>query len=437
MNDPNGLIQWRGRYHLFYQYNPNGAFHGTIHWGHAVSDDLVHWRDLPVALAPTPGGPDKDGVYSGCALDHDGVPTLMFTGVRPQVQCIAEAADPSDPDLIAWRKHPNNPIIPDSPVGLDVEGFRDPFVWREGDDWYCVIGSGVKSVGGNILLYRSSDLVHWEYLHELCRGDIAETGRMWECPNFFPLGDKHVLLISTMGKVRWKVGTYANQRFTPEKEGVVDWGSYYAAKTMLAENGNRILWGWITEARPDAELIAAGWAGAMSLPRTMSLNKNGDFQSEVAPPAQRLRAAHSAIPATMSPAGKAKKLDAFRIRDLAAELDLQLQPKSDNFALRLQSDGGDFVTISCSAQSGRRELRVNNVAAPLGENTSARVAMHLFLDGSVLELFVNGTTSLTARIYKIPAGPLHLKLESAELVSLNAWQLTPISKDRLTSSLCS
>ena len=100
----------------------------------------------------------------------------------------------------------------------------------------------------------------------------VDTGDMWECPDFFPLGNKHVLLISTMGKVRWKVGTYANQRFTPEKEGVVDWGAYYAAKTMLDRNGNRILWGWITETRPDADLIAAGWAGAMSLPRVLSLN---------------------------------------------------------------------------------------------------------------------------------------------------------------------
>jgi beta-fructofuranosidase len=90
MNDPNGLIQWRGRYHLFYQYNPNGPFHGTIHWGHAVSDDLVRWRDLPIALAPTPHPegtrPDRDGVYSGCAVDNDGVPTLVYTGIRPEVQ---------------------------------------------------------------------------------------------------------------------------------------------------------------------------------------------------------------------------------------------------------------------------------------------------------------------------------------------------------------
>ena len=81
LNDPNGLIQWRGRYHTFYQYNPNGPFHGTIHWGHAISDDSVHWEHLPIALAPTPGGPDADGCWSGCAVDHDGVPTLIYTGL--------------------------------------------------------------------------------------------------------------------------------------------------------------------------------------------------------------------------------------------------------------------------------------------------------------------------------------------------------------------
>jgi len=89
LNDPNGLIQWDGRYHMFYQYNPRGAFHGTIHWGHAVSDDLVHWTDLPIALAPTPGGHDAEGCWSGCAVDNGGVPTLIYSGVFPQTVCLA------------------------------------------------------------------------------------------------------------------------------------------------------------------------------------------------------------------------------------------------------------------------------------------------------------------------------------------------------------
>ena len=82
LNDPNGLIQWNGEYHMFYQYNPNGPFHGTIHWGHAVSADLVHWRHLPIALAPEAGTADEDGCWSGCAVDDSGVPTLIYSGHR-------------------------------------------------------------------------------------------------------------------------------------------------------------------------------------------------------------------------------------------------------------------------------------------------------------------------------------------------------------------
>src|SRR6266566_4042767 len=95
MNDPNGLIQWKGEYHMFYQYNPAAPVHNKIHWGHAKSTDLVHWTDLPVALAPVPGSYDEDGCFSGCAVDHAGVPTIIYTGVRgkKQLPCVATSAD--------------------------------------------------------------------------------------------------------------------------------------------------------------------------------------------------------------------------------------------------------------------------------------------------------------------------------------------------------
>jgi len=259
---------------------------------------------------------------------------------------------------------------------------------------------------------------------------------MWECPDFFPIGNKHVLLISTMGKVRWKVGTYSDQRFTPEKEGVVDWGAYYAAKTMLDANGNRILWGWIPETRRDTDLIAAGWAGAMSLPRTVSLDEHNEFQTEVAPAVQVLRASH-----TGSHRGgtvRQQALAALKIYDLAAELDVTIQPKNNAFTLRLQSDSGNFTAISCSNQSGGRELRVNTVTVPLSGDSNAPVHLHMYLDGSVLEVFAGKAVALTSRVYQIPSGPLSLRLDGpAELTSLDLWPMKPISKDRLTGSLCS
>lgn len=319
-------------------------------------------------------------------------------------------------------------------------------MWREGDAWMLILGSGIKGKGGMILLYTSPDLRNWTYLHPLIQGsgngkqsvNSVDTGEMWECPDFFPLGNKHVLLISTMGKVLWKVGTYANQRFTVEKEGVVDWGAYYAAKTMRDANGKLILWGWITETRPDADLIASGWAGAMSLPRVLSVSAESELQTEVAPAVAGLRGAHSHIGSQSSLLDKKKILETLRIHDLAAELRFEVHPE-DHFAMHLQSDSGEnFATISITSTSTGREMKVNSVAAPLPGTSGTPVHLNLLLDGSVLEVFADRTTSLTARIYNAPKSPLHLKFENdADLASLDVWQMNPISKDRLTASLCS
>jgi beta-fructofuranosidase len=448
MNDPNGPLYYRGRYHMFHQYNPQAAVWGNMNWAHATSNDMIHWQHEPIALSPTPGGPDQDGVFSGSAVLDNGKPTVIYTGVQPpqtatqatlndgahtwrETQCLAVAADD---DLHTWKKLPH-PVIATPPPGLEVTGFRDPCLWREAGHWMLIVGSGIRGKGGAILLYTSPDLRQWTYLHPLLEGapsgktstNPVDTGDMWECPDFFPLGNKHVLLISTMGKVRWKVGTYTDQRFTPEKEGVVDWGSYYAAKTMLDRDGNRILWGWIPEARPDGDLIAAGWAGVMSLPRVLSLTPQNELQTEVAPPARILRGSHTRA--------HQKEIERVLIHDLAAELDLHFLPKSDSFTLRLQSNNEDFAVITCSKGPSGRELRIGKIIAPL---SGTRVHLHVFLDGSVLEIRANQTTFITARIYQIPSGPLRIKLEgSLEDTVLDTWQMHPISPNRLTAPLCS
>ena len=460
MNDPNGPIFYRGRYHMFHQYNPKGAVWGNMNWAHASSTDMVYWRHEPIAISPTPGGFDRDGVFSGSAVLDHGVPTVIYTGVLPpaaeneatlrdgvhtwrEVQCLAVS---HDPNLRTWEKLAD-PVIASPPPGMEVTGFRDPFVWREGDSWLLIVGSGFKNKGGAILLYKSTDLRHWTYLHTLVEGvgntkDIVnpvDKGEMWECPDFFPLGAKHVLLISTEGKVRWKVGTYKEQRFTPEKEGVVDWGAYYAAKTMPDRDGNRILWGWIPETRPEAEHNAAGWAGAMALPRVLSLNAEGELQMEVAPSVRKLRRAHVSFSSQATVDARHKALESLRIHDLAAEVSLKFHLKMDQpFTLRLQSETGEkFATMTCAAKSSGRELTVNNVTAPLAGAADSSVHLQMYLDGSVLEVFANGTTTLTARIYQAPRGLLRLIVErDAQLAALDVWQMQPISQDRLTHSLC-
>ena len=283
MNDPNGPIYWGGNYHMFYQYNPNGAYWGDMHWGHAISPDMVRWRHLPWALAPTPGGPDSAGCFSGTSvIDADRV-AVLYTGIVAasgneatirdgvnrfrESQCLAFG---SGKDLTTWAKVPE-PVIARPPAGMDVSGFRDPSQWRQGDWWYMVVGSGVRGKGGAILLYRSKDLHHWDYLHLLARGtgngkeaaNPVDSGDMWECPDFFPIGDKHVLIHSAEGKAFWQSGVLDPEQFVfhPEQSGVLDYGSFYAPKTQLDEHQNRILWGWIPETRPLDATGGGGWGG--------------------------------------------------------------------------------------------------------------------------------------------------------------------------------
>ena len=460
MNDPNGPIFYRGNYHMFHQYNPEGAIWGNMHWAHATSPDMIHWRHEPIAIAPTPGGYDRYGVFSGSAVLDGDTPTMIYTGVMPpatdaeatlrdgvhtwrEVQCLAVS---HDNDLHAWQKLAE-PVIAVPPSGMEVNGFRDPFVWREGDSWMLALGSGFKNKGGAVLLYRSPDLRRWIYLHPLLEGtasaqktvNAVDNGEMWECPDFFPLGNKHVLLFSTTGKVHWKVGTYKEQRFSPEKEGVADWGSYYAAKTMPDRDGNRILWGWIPETRPEAEFNAAGWAGAMALPRVLSLNAANELQMDVLPALEQLRDAPFYAERRPHVATQKLLLDTLRIHGLSAEIQIECKAKPDSsFSLRLQSESGEaFATIIHSNRSGGAELQVNGIKAPLTGDPTQPVRLHLFLDASVLEVFANRTNAITARVYKIPPGPLRLVLEGgAELTDLQAWQIRPISADRLTGSLC-
>jgi len=445
INDPNGLLQWRGRYHLFYQYNPHGAFHGTIHWGHAASDDLVRWRDLPVALAPAPAGPDKDGVFSGCAVVRDGVPTLLYTGIAPEVQCVAEAADPADRDLIAWRKHAANPVIAAPPPGVAVRGFRDPFAWREPDGWYCAIGSGIKGAGGAVLLYRSPDLVRWEYLHELCRGEASESGVAWECPNFFALGDAHVLLVSSipLASVLWMTGAYRGHRFTPQRSGVLDAGGcFYAPQVMLDERGRRLMWGWLREDRSAEAQAAAGWSGVLSLPAELS--PDGDGAPCVRPVAElaSLRGAHRAYRDLVAGEGGAD--DAAVASGTALEIRAVIAPgRAKQAGLRLleSPDGAERTLVLFDRERGElvvdrrcasldaatvRDVR----SAPLRPAPDGTVTLHVFLDGSVIEIFANDRVRLSSRVYPTRDDSRGVRPFAgggpAEFRALDVWEMRSI-----------
>jgi beta-fructofuranosidase len=441
MNDPNGVIEWEGTQHLFYQYNPDGASWGNIHWGHAVSDDLIHWTDLPIALAPTPGGPDERGCFSGCAVDDDGVPTILYTGARGvryqvQTQCLATSRD----NLLTWQKDSRNPVLSEIPaVAGPTHDFRDPFVWRDGETWYMALASRIVGVGGVVFLYRSPDLHSWEYLHPLLAGDAASTGDVWECPNFFPLDDKWVLLVSGEWRdipstVFFFIGDYADHTFTPEVEGVLDYGYVYAPLTMRDSRGRRLLWSWLREGRSAEAYTAAGWAGVQAIPRQLSL-RQGTLAMEPAPELKRIR-------------GDRIELSDVRL-DGQAELPVGSGSALDIVArfassgpvglvLAAAPDGSEQTRITYDP--GARQLLVDRGRSSLlgGIETYPHVAPHelapgealelrVLLDGSVIEIIANGRTSISTRVYPSRADSQGVRVFGQGLLqTMTIWQMASI-----------
>jgi beta-fructofuranosidase len=441
MNDPNGVSQWDGRYHLFYQYNPLAARWGPIHWGHAVSADLVHWADLPIALSPTPGGPDADGCWSGCIVNNGGVPTMLYTGLRDRVQrpCLAT----SDDGLLTWRKHPGNPVIAAPPADVDAIDFRDHCIWQEDGFWYQLIGGKIAGVGGAALLYRSRDLIKWEYLQPLCVGDQAATGTIWECPDFFPLGDKHVLLISPipLRKTLYMVGTYADQRFTPERTEVLDAGGhYYAPQSMRDTQGRRLIWGWVWEGRDEPAQLAAGWAGVMSLPRVLTLLPNGQVGSAPAPELEALREQHWSW-RDLRLASSARALAEVQgdMLEICAEFAPQ-DATAFGIDVRCSADGTERTRIiydrarqqleidrsqSSANVADQHDLYGGTLALEAGEPLTLRV----FVDRSVIEVFANGRLCLTSRVYPSATSlgvALFAQGGSVDVPTLDIWTMRSI-----------
>ncbi len=295
MNDPNGFSFYKGQYHLFYQYYPFNTFWGTMHWGHAVSEDLLHWTYLPAALAPDHNY-DAHGCFSGTAIAYDDKHLLMYTGVSKshthsdkevQMQCIAIG------DGVNYTKHSENPVLDTSslPPGMSPYDFRDPKIWRSKEgDYFCVVSAKNEHQLGSLLLYRSPDCYTWRYEGILAEND-GSLGMMWECPDLFELDGKSILLLSPM-EMMPDGSEYGNGggtvacigridkdavRFVREHVHTIDYGlDFYAPQTVLASDGRRIMVAWMQNWETYKAVYPKKnkWLGQMTLPRELTL-KNG------------------------------------------------------------------------------------------------------------------------------------------------------------------
>src|ERR1700733_2082568 len=449
MNDPCAPRYFRGQYHMFFQYNPGAPVWGDMHWAHAISPDLIHWKHLPIALSPTPGSYDAFGCFTGSVLPGVEVPTILYTGVTRsspatirgeglrEVQCLATS---TDPDLRSWKKL-DKPVLDGPPHGLQVAGFRDPCPWKDGETWYLGVGSGFNKIGGAVLLYTSRDGRNWTYLHPLAQGEWnhgtmsnpVDSGEMWECPDFFPLGDKHVLLYSTERKVYWEVGTFDRDlRFHAESRGLLDHGSYYAMKSMVDAKGRRILWGGVQETRSPEETRAAGWAGAMALPRMLSLDSGNQLRMEVLPEFASLRTDTQELQMPQSSAA----LAGMQIKNRSGEIVCRFSVGANPCGLELRAGATPIFSIRYQGRmGGKPSMEIGGKTVPLSPDPDGVSLIRLLIDGSIIEVLVDGKEMMTARCYA--ASPTGIQLAwtgaSDALKSLAVSSITPISSDRLTA----
>ena len=302
INDPNGFSFYDGQIHLFYQYHPYNREWGPMHWGHSVTCDMIQWEQLPAALAPDEEY-DKAGCFSGSAIEADGKHVLVYTGVtrikQPdgseqdrQNQCIA-FGDGKD-----YQKYDKNPVMTGEmlPEGCNRVDFRDPKIWKENDTYYMIVGNKNENQIGQVVLCSSKNLTDWKFETILASNESGKIGTMWECPDFFQLGSKRVLICSPQDMKAQKyefhnghnsvyfLGDYDEKTHTFVKElpHALDYGmDFYAPQTTELPDGRRIMIAWMKSW--DACVIpnSQDWQGMMTLPRELELKDGKIWQTPV------------------------------------------------------------------------------------------------------------------------------------------------------------
>lgn len=301
MNDPNGFSVYNKEYHLFYQYHPYSTDWGPMHWGHFKTKDFVKWEKLPIALAPDSDN-DFAGCFSGSALEYKGEHVLVYTGVIEkqdetgkkkvlQVQCIASG------DGKEYKKWDCNPIITAKslPAGAYEEDFRDPKIWKHEDSFYLVVASRNEDKSGQIALYKSEDLREWQYVKILVKNN-NQYGKMWECPDFFALQNKYILIISPQDMVAKGMDfhngnnslyisgnfDYKTYEFTQECVKSIDYGlDFYAPQTLKDADGRRIMIAWMQSWDTKINPSYLKWNGMMTFPRELELEGSELIQKPV------------------------------------------------------------------------------------------------------------------------------------------------------------
>ncbi len=454
MNEPHAPLYYNGVYHLFFQSNSIGTYWRNICWGHLVSEDTVHWRQIQDAIVPMENSVVPDGVWSGgAALDKNGVPILFFTAgndsfrrdglISNQNIGAAYPADLNDPELTEWVICPELAIAQQPGQGRAGE-FRDSHIWKEGDDWYMLVCSGTEAGGGTALLYVTDRLevlpdgtmdMDWQYkgpIYEMENQSVVY-GTSWELPILLPLTNKastitkYAFFISPApasiadNKVYYFIGDFDKEtgKFTPDEDfalpKLLDYGgNVFTGPSVLIDpvTGNVCVFSIMQDQRPGPEQAAAGWAHCVGLTRNIFLNDEGTSVCIV--PDERVygllsEELLSLENATVEAANEALSKvggDLLYIKAVLAPQDQQ------NFGLTCKAQGRrNYTSFTYYTAKGTMDGFTSNRAkdakasvvegeVPLKDGT---LTMEIFIDRSLVEGFFNSDKAISVRSYADPS----------------------------------
>lgn len=464
MNDPNGLVYFDGEYHLFFQHHPYGTTWGPMHWGHAVSKDLVRWEELDIALAP-----DENGMIFSGSVVVDWHNTTGFFGEGPGLVAIfthnreAEGNSPKQAQSLAysrdkgrtWTKYEGNPVL----VHDASADFRDPKVfWHEATRrWVMVVACG-QTIG----LYHSPDLKAWTLGSEFGSG-TGFHGGVWECPDLFPLavdGDaartKWVMLVSVGddpaypegSRTQYFTGDFDGVTFTPDEDShVVRWldggRDNYAGVTwsdVPAEDGRRLFIGWMSNWKYANLTPTEDFRGAMTVPRELGLERRNGIEILVQRPARELRRVRIPVLA-LANVGKREVEAALRALRLESYELIAEVPSSISFAFQMRTGGGQETVVGVDAvrgevyvdrtKSGRHEFheQFRGVHRAKLLAVGERLDLHVCVDRSSVEVFANGGQAVITDLIYPDSASAGISLAAEEddfrLISLAIYELAP------------
>lgn len=400
MNDPNGFIYYKGKYHLFYQHFPYAPVWGTMHWGHAVSEDLVHWEHLGIALFPTKAY-DQNGVFSGSAVEKEGKLYLYYSAVRYLEtdeenihSAYKDRYETSQAMLVSkdgysfdnWRdKRRIIPVIMDEKLANRTHT-RDPKVWRDKDFYYMALGSTYEEREGRVLFFRSRDGERWEYVNQY---QSEQFGRILECPDIFKVNDSYVFMGSPMyaaedgleyphfamcGLVQFHPVT-CEMRMV-QKSRLVDYGmDLYAPQTNVDKEGRRVMIAWMRMPKAVEKEGGKPWNGMMCLPRVVEA-AGGHIYFRVHPEVEGYFAKEIPI----RELGNGRRVP-YRLK---TELGEGEELNIGGYRLWVEED--TLKADRSKVYGGLKGYRLSASTPKLG----GRYELDIFVDGNLIEVFVNG-----------------------------------------------